>query len=348
MLARAEYRPGRCALSIQWLDHLLLYLRCSGGVFGADSDLPLLVLEALLGELRIHGVDVLNRTDHELSRARSTLAKGRIHSHVAGVVALRFLLVLTADPNTIAIVTDRVACDASTPGSQLVLSLQLLLCVPHALSVLLHVARRPVDSRVLTTLGRLARSAAVAGLKSFRLLRVEVKFAIEIGHCDTIGIPAGTKFPGTTRLPRLVMALAEASLVDRKVRLLVHLAHLRLRRDHLVLRVCGSHGINHGGCLALTVQVDLDRAIGRQLLFNNVGGAGLRISTHEHRGHGLALLSSPEVLLLLDSLFTCQYCLVLLPIRQHNALALTWFDADMGDGSRVVGKGRLVPTFFIV
>ena len=224
MLARAEYRPGRRALSILWLEHLLLYLRCSGGVFGAESDLPLLVLEALLGELRIHGVDVLNRTDHELSRACSTLAEG---SHVtAAVVTLRLLLMLTADPNTIAIVTDRVSCDASTPGSQLVLSLQLLLCVPHALSVLLHVARRPIDSRVLATLGCLARSATVAGLQSFCLLRVEFELAIEVGHCDAIGIPTGAKFPRTTRLPRLVMALAQASLVDRKVSLLVHLAHL--------------------------------------------------------------------------------------------------------------------------
>ena len=154
MLARAEYRPGRWALSILWLDYLLMDLCCSGGVFGAESDLSLLMLKALLGELRIHGVDILNRTDHELSCAHSILAKSSIHSHIAGVVALRFLLMLTADPNTIAIVADRVARDASTPGSQLILSLQLLLCVPHALPVLLHVARRPIDSRVLSTLSR--------------------------------------------------------------------------------------------------------------------------------------------------------------------------------------------------
>ena len=111
------------------------------------------------------------------------------------------------------------------------------------------------------------------------------------------------------------MAVAESSLVDCKVRFLVHFAHLRLRRDHLVLQICGSHGIIHVGCLALTVQFDFYRTIGRKLLFNIFDGAGLRVSTHEHHGLGLVLLSFPEVLLLIDSFLTCQYCLVLLPIR---------------------------------
>ena len=114
-----------------------------------------------------------------------------------------------------------------------------------------------------------------------------------------------------------------------------------------MLRVCSSHGINHASCLALTVQVDLDRAIDRNLLFNNVCRIGLRVSTHEHRGHGLALVSSSEALLL-DSFLTCQHCLVLLPSRQHNTLALAWFHANMGDSPSIVGQGRLVPTLLIV
>ena len=194
--------------------------------------------------------------------------------------------------------------------------------------MLLHVARRPVDRSVLAAHDCLARSAAVASLESFCLFRVEVELAVEVRHCDAVGVPTGAKFPRTARLPWLVMTLAKATLVDRKVRLLVNLAHLRLRRDHLVLRVCLGNGIDPGRGLALTVQVSFDRAIDGQLFFSNVCAVDRRVSAHEHSGHRLALLSSSEALQLLWT--SCRLC------------------TCVGDGPSVVGQGGLVPTLLIV
>ena len=103
----------------------------------------------------MHGVDVFDRADHELGRAGpmvlllvATVSDGVsggascVVKKLLGVVIV-VIAIAEAEGATAAVVADRVtAGGAYVPGCDhvVVLSLESLLGVPHALAVLLHIA----------------------------------------------------------------------------------------------------------------------------------------------------------------------------------------------------------------
>lgn len=99
----------------------------------------------------MHGVDVLDSADHELSRAgpMMLLLISTVSDSVGGAllgVVMVVLAITEAKCAAAAVFADRVsACCAYVSGCDhlVILSLEFLLGVPHALAVLLHVARRP-------------------------------------------------------------------------------------------------------------------------------------------------------------------------------------------------------------
>ena len=137
--------------------------------------------------------------------------------------------------------------------------LQLELIVAHTLAVVLLVARGTVSGLVLR-----AYSCLVVQVVNVRLIPIEVELAIEVCHGDTGDEPTTvSSIPRTARLLLLVVALAQASLVNRQIRLLVDLAHLTLRQvDFLVL----GYGVLVATFVVLARELYLYGTIGGELL----------------------------------------------------------------------------------
>ena len=77
----------------------------------------------------------------------------------------------------------------------------------------------------------------MSGLASARL-SIEIQLAVEVGHCDTVGVPTAapvSRAHGPLVLLVVWVSLAKTALVDGQIGLLVHLTHLTLRSYHLVI-----------------------------------------------------------------------------------------------------------------